>query len=340
MTFSPDGTILAAAPFNKTVYLWDVRAGKMIRRLDGHKRGITRVAFSPDGKQVAASAGCFFIETNDGGDKVRIWDRSTGKQLFVLDGYTSEGTSVAFSPDGKVVASGDASGDVRVWELATGQELLRFANDELVQDVAFSPDGRLVASGLDDGTALIWDITLTDRRGSTDGLTAQEWQQRWKDLAGADAVKGYRAVCDFAASPVHTVAFLKERLYVVPVVTTERLDRLIADLDSDTFARREAASRELSRLGTIAESALRKCLENSPSAELRRRAEPLLEALPGWLIKDPETLRIVRAIWVLQRIGTPEARALLEKLAAGAPAARQTQEARAAVQFLDRIKKR
>jgi hypothetical protein len=340
MAFSPDGTILAAAPHNKTVYLWDVNTGKRIRQLHGHRRGILKVAFSSDGKQIAASAGCFSFEAQAGDNTVRIWDRSTGKQLLVLDGYTSFVTSVAFSSDGRAVASGGANGVVRVWELSTGQELLRFSSDESVHDIVFSPDGRLVASALDDGTALIWDIALKDRRDSVKELTPQGWKQGWKDLASEDAAKAYRAVCTLAGTPVDTVPALKENLHRVPLLKSERLDQLIADLDSDTFARREAASRELSRLGTVAESALRKALENSPSAELRRRAKPLLAALPGWVIKDPDTQRVVRAIWVLQRIANPKARALLEQLAAGAPAARQTQEAKAALQYLERIKKR
>jgi hypothetical protein len=68
----------------------------------------------------------------------------------------------------------------------------------------------------------------------------------------------------------------------------------------------------------------------------RARIRPLLKALDAWVVTDPDTLRALRAIWVLERIGTPEARAVLEGLAKGAPEARQTKEAKNALDFLDK----
>jgi hypothetical protein len=111
---------------------------------------------------------------------------------------------------------------------------------------------------------------------------------------------------------------------------------LIADLDNDDFARREAASKQLAAFGAQAEPALRKALADTQSAEVRSRIQALLKALDQWVVTNPDALRSLRAIWVLERIGTPEARAVLGDLAKGAPEARQTQEAQAALDFLDK----
>ena len=111
---------------------------------------------------------------------------------------------------------------------------------------------------------------------------------------------------------------------------------LIADLDSDDFDRREAASKELASLGPQAESTLRKALKQTDSAEVRARIRPLLKAPDQWVVTDADMLRVIRAIWVLERIGTPEARAVLDDLAKGDPEVRQTQEAKAALDFLDK----
>ncbi len=75
-------------------------------------------------------------------------------------------------------------------------------------------------------------------------------------------------------------------------------------------------------------------MEETTSEEVRSRITQLLKPLDGWVVTDPDTLRALRAIWVLERIGTPEARAVLEDLAKGAPEVRQTQEAKAALDFL------
>ena len=81
---------------------------------------------------------------------------------------------------------------------------------------------------------------------------------------------------------------------------------------------------------------MRKALESDPSPEARRRIGKLLDALAG-PVTAGEALRVLRAVEVLEYIGTPEAQAVLKELAQGAPEARLTQEAKAA---LDRLAKR
>jgi hypothetical protein len=114
-----------------------------------------------------------------------------------------------------------------------------------------------------------------------------------------------------------------------------RLTRLIGDLDSEAFATREAATTELTKLGALAEPALRKALEAGPSAEARRRIEQLLAKLES-TSSTGEPLRASRGIETLERIGTPEARELLARLGRGAPGAGLTREAKAALDRLER----
>ena len=113
---------------------------------------------------------------------------------------------------------------------------------------------------------------------------------------------------------------------------TKRIEQLLADLDSDAFAEREAASRELIRLRYRVGPLLRKALRNKPTLEVRRRLEAILVEPNRPSI---EALRTLRAIAVLERIGTPEAQRILEKLAGGADAP-ETREAQAALQRLNR----
>ena len=158
----------------------------------------------------------------------------------------------------------------------------------------------------------------------------------WKDLGGAEAPKAYEALYQLAAGTHATVSFVKSHLQVVKAVPAPAVLELIRDLGADDFDRREAATKQLAALGPQAESALRKALEETNSDEARARIRPLLKALDAWVVSDPDMLRALRAIWVLERIGTPEARAVLEDLAKGAPEARQTQEAKNALDFLDK----
>jgi hypothetical protein len=124
------------------------------------------------------------------------------------------------------------------------------------------------------------------------------------------------------------VRFLANRLRPVPTDLGAHVRKLIADLDSAEFPVRKAALRELEKVGADAEPALRRALKGTPSTEVRRRVTGLLERLSG--VPSPE-LRRGRALQVLELVGTPEARRLLESLARGAPEARLTQEAEAAL---------
>src|SRR5207244_4307264 len=103
-----------------------------------------------------------------------------------------------------------------------------------------------------------------------------------------------------------TEALLKGRLRPAAPPDDKRIARLIADLDGDDFDTRERAAREVAAIGEAAEPALRKALAGDPSAELRRRAEEVLRQI------DPsqagEVVRGVRAVEVLESLGTPEAR--------------------------------
>src|SRR5262249_51763896 len=114
-----------------------------------------------------------------------------------------------------------------------------------------------------------------------------------------------------------------------------RVVQLIADLDNQRFAVREQANQELENLGEAAAHVIRKKLQGQPSPEVRRRLEALL-AKQDQLPFPPDRLRAVRAIEVLEHIGTPEAQEVLKNPSQGAPEARLTQEPKAALARLAR----
>jgi hypothetical protein len=108
--------------------------------------------------------------------------------------------------------------------------------------------------------------------------------------------------------------------------------KLVEDLDSPVFTIRQRATEELAKVDRLAEPALRKALSGQPSLELRRRVRELLDQLAAF--PSGEHLRQVRAVETLEHIGTADAQAVLKRLASGAPNARQTREAKAALQRL------
>src|SRR5204863_6714001 len=107
------------------------------------------------------------------------------------------------------------------------------------------------------------------------------------------------------------------------------------ELDSDRFRVRDKATQELAGLGKLAEPALRQALKSSPSPEVRSRIEALLKGLKESTIA-PRLLRDLRTLDVLEQVGTPEARKVVEAMARGARDPRLLEEAKATLERLSR----
>jgi hypothetical protein len=161
-------------------------------------------------------------------------------------------------------------------------------------------------------------------------LTARQVETLWEELANSDAVVAYKAIWALASAPERTIALLKERAQPLAPIDEKQAEGFIKDLDSDRFAVREQASKGLEGLGEAAESIMQKTLKGNPTLEVRRRLEHLLQRLP----LGPKQLQMLRATEVLEQIGSPGAREVLERLADGMPEARLTLEARASLERL------
>jgi WD40 repeat protein len=337
--FSPGGKMLATVDLTPperqgAIHLWDAATGNEVRRWDlGQVRD---VAFSADGRTLAAARRLRQAEgTSD--TALHFLDLATGKdRRFMLSREAL--TCLAFSPDGRTLAFGTADGTVVLWEVAAGQVRNRLRGHvAAITQLSFSPDGRVLASGSQDTTALLWDLAglAGAERTRARVLAREDLQALWADLAGADAARAYQAMRTLTASHGQAVPFLGERLAPVPVIDPRRLAGLIDALDSPQFTEREKATRELEQLGEPARPALRRALEARPPLEARKRLEGLL-AESGIPVVAPELLRPLRAVEVLEHVGTQEARRVLKGLARGAPEARLTREAEAALQRLAR----
>jgi hypothetical protein len=165
-------------------------------------------------------------------------------------------------------------------------------------------------------------------------LTPADLASLWNALA-ADARRADEAVRRLAAAPKQSVPFLQARLHPVAVLEPKRIDRLLADLDSEQFEVREKATQELQQLGERVEERLKQVLKERPALEVRRRIEELQKRIDEHFLV-PEALRQLRALACLEYAGTTEARAVVESLSRGAGDARLTREAKAAIQRLSK----
>jgi RNA polymerase sigma factor (sigma-70 family) len=320
---SPDGRT-GAVLVGGTLLIVDTVSRQELFKLQGSS-GVGCLAFSLDGRTLASA----------GWDKkLCLWDVTSGQELLRVEGLDFV-NAVAIAPDGRTVAvaTGFENAEVCLFNARTGAALLRLkGHASYAEAMVFAPDGKTLATGQRDTTALVWDLEPGLRKLGVPGseLSPEELKTHWEQLAAPDAKKARAAVETLSAAPRSSLPFMTGRLRPAGRVKPQHLQQLIADLDSEEYAAREAATKELANPGVEAEAALRRALRGNPSAEAKRRVLALLEGPPPRVVPSGEQLRRLRAIHVLEQIGSPEAMHILQELASGAPSARETQEASSA----------
>jgi hypothetical protein len=165
-------------------------------------------------------------------------------------------------------------------------------------------------------------MAALERRAAVPAPAAPEKEDDWWAALAADGRRAFRAMRALWARPKDAPRLLSTRLR--PLAGRAAFDddpdhvaRLIADLGNEQFGAREKASRELMRLGTAAGEALKRERKIAADPEVAKRIDAILAAManPRPL---PERLQLDRAVEVLERLGTAEARQALADLAAQA----------------------
>jgi WD40 repeat protein len=320
------------------VRLFQVSTGKLVGRMPLTATFVSNMAFTPDGRTLA------LIHNNLVAPAARpavpnysigLYEVASGKERCQ---WTPEGraNALAFAPDGRSLAVGFIDGTIRLLSAQTGETLGRLKGHHgNVQQLVFAANGRQLLTGGADGSPLLWDaasvaVLSAIPKGE---LTTAQLDALWTELASDDAGKAYRALGALTADPAKVVPWLRERVKPAVGFETARIDKLIADLDSDKFAVRQQAAEELEKLGELAVPALEKVLETKPSLNLRQRVDELMGKVTTFQV-PADALHAIRAVEVLERVGTPEAKQVVEALAKGAPGARLTQDAQRTLERL------
>ncbi len=187
---SADGFAWRRGKTDPTIRIWELDSGQEVTTLPGEEGSVSGLAFSPDGRLLAAHGG------------VRPTKR-----------YASEP-----QPQDRII---------RVFDLASGQESRRLEGHRgTVNSIAFTPDGHSLVSGSEDATALVWDVS--DLRGQMtrdEAPNPESLQAHWNALAGQDARAAYRAT--WALSVSSAMRFLRDHLRpakaVEPIASPEVL---------------------------------------------------------------------------------------------------------------------
>jgi WD40 repeat protein len=179
---SPDGKSAVSASGDGTLRLWDFTSGDALVTISGEGEFYTSVAFSPDGRWIAAGEGAV-IERRTATDgrpsyvnrgEIDLFDTETGTPVNLLDaerGHSDIVTAVAFTGDGRYLISASLDRTMILWDLESGQPAQRFLTPPTSEDTAgavitatVSADGRYALSGHADETILNIGTDRVDRK--------------------------------------------------------------------------------------------------------------------------------------------------------------------------------
>lgn len=328
MAIAADGRWLATGGSDGIVRLWDLQTGRIRRAFESsHSGGVWPIAFSPDGRTIA-SAGW-----QDG--KILLWETATGKLRRQIP-HPTGAKAIAFMPDGCTLITAGNDSVIRFWDLLNANELPPLEGHRgAVNGIAVSPDGTKLASASADNTLRLWDLTKRTKSAKPSWAPEKQIESAWAAILRESGSAAYDAIGQLASCPAQTLALLSGRLQPAPAPDEQKISDLIKKTNDKKYSVREAASSELVRLGEQAEAHLVRVLTMSNPPEIRIRAERALAKLQNGSLKG-EALRSIRSVEVLERIGTAEARAIIERLAFGARDARLTMEAQAALKRMSR----
>jgi hypothetical protein len=357
VAFSPDGKSLAlgagAHPRSRNadlaIHVWNASSGLETRQLAielggedplAIRRpplvGVEGLAYAPDGKTLAV------ISQN----KIHLLELLTGKERGLLGTFATlhqKPTLAAscvrhasFSPDGRYFGLLTSDGVLRLWDTGLSRPLSPlYLNAELVGTIHafhFSPDAPTLRTFAGGGTLATWKL----HDFSTPAALSAEpdeaaLQRHWNDLASDKRHKVMDAVLTLSASPQTAFPFLEARLQPAPTVDPRYLERLIRDLQQSDFNARKRAAAELRHCGELALPALLQAQENRFDDLTRKLIDKLAAQFP-----TAEQVRQTHALQILEAWNTPQARAVLERLAEGPTAAMLTREARKTLERMPR----
>jgi WD40 repeat protein len=177
--------------------------------------GFGVIAFSPDGRRLAAAAyhDTAIINGRPPASDVLVYlfEVPSGREVGRIRGTDGGVEKLAFSPDGRTLATAGYGRVARLYEVATLGERQSVPHGRLLYTLAFAANGRTLAATGEDAPAYLWDVRgVLDKQAAPP--TPAALTEAWAGLASPDAKTGFAAIKRLTNSPAEAVPFLRKNL--------------------------------------------------------------------------------------------------------------------------------
>ncbi|MBN1313640.1 MAG: serine/threonine protein kinase [Anaerolineae bacterium] len=162
VALSPDGKTLASGSLDKTVILWDLETGDLIRTLETPEE-VYDVEFYPDGTIVLVGGQQLYVTS---------WSAQTGEPI--IDGFTSLPAGqldVAISPTQSIYTFTSHDKAIPFFDASTNEWLKSWEYPAPVWALSYSSDATVIAAGMDNGTIIFRDASTEEEVRVLEGHT-------------------------------------------------------------------------------------------------------------------------------------------------------------------------
>jgi WD40 repeat protein len=321
---SPDGKTMAGSGRGNGFCTWDLKTLKQIRVID-REDPPRAVSFSPDGQLIAATCQEHLL---------RVFKAATSRVLWEIRRESWWWTAhLSFSADGKSLICACTDGSIRIWEVATGalRHQLKDGHFGGPETCAVFSDGKHFVSGGKDCSLLTWRLygPLGDELAVGNNAKAKTWTAFWSELSSTDGKVAYRAIRNGWNGAEDVSLMIKKEFCLAFPKNSSEIQKLIADLEAESFNKRVAATKMLTELGDIAEKELTLALKKPRSVEFQTRAQLLLDAIETAPMTKRK-LQFTRALEVLELVASQKTLEVLRYIAEDSPAVWLANDATAA----------
>jgi WD40 repeat protein len=166
----PDKRQMVTGSWDKTLRIWDLETGVVLKKMEGHSDRVRALTVSRDGQMIASA---------DTGGEIIAWHGETGESLTKpIKAHSRQIYSVDFSPDGTVLATYSSDGMTKFWCTKTWQMRGEPINCLDVYCVRYSPSGELLAIATEHNIQ-IYNTGTKKRVASFKAHTKWNWSLAW-----------------------------------------------------------------------------------------------------------------------------------------------------------------